>query len=109
MNLWHFRSRNYRVDWVMALIYLGLVGSLLPLCGLYADYEAFNPRHEFKLLAIWAAKKSVHLMWRIITTEYVSCLWIFLVMIGTVGVQTSDKKVHPVPRFLCGLLRKCFN
>ena len=108
MNLWHFRSRNYRADWLMALIYFGLVSSLFPLCGLYADYEAFNPEHKVYQLILWILKKIATLMWRILTSENVSLLWIFVVVIGAVGIQAADKKIHPVLRVICGLLREFF-
>lgn len=107
MNLWHFRSRNYRVDGVMALVYFGLVSSLFPLCGLYADYEAFNPDHELDLLVVWSLQKIGILMWRVVNSENVSLLWSCVVLAGAVSIQSTDKKLHPVLSFIFGLLRKC--
>ena len=109
MNLWHFRSRNYRADWLMALVYFGLVSSLLPLCGLYSDYEAFNPKHDVNLLIIWSLRKTGILMWRIVTSENVSLLWSCVVLIGAVGLQAVDKKIHPVLRLFFALVRKLFD
>ncbi len=103
MNLWHFRSRNYRADWLMALVYFGLVSSLFPLCGIYADYEAFNPNHDLKLLVIWCMRKVAGLMWRVVTSENVSLFWSSVVLFGAVGLQSSDKKMHPLLRLLFGL------
>lgn len=106
MNLWHFRSRNYRADWVMAIVYFGLVASLFPLCGIYADYEAFNPGHDFGLLIIWSVRKVTSLMWRVVTSENVSLLWSCVVLFGAIGLQSPDKKMHPFLRLSCAIIRK---
>ena len=38
LNIWQFRWRNWRMDVLWGLLYLGIVSSLLPLCGIYESY-----------------------------------------------------------------------
>jgi len=35
LNIFHFRWRNWRMDLVWAIMYIGIVSSLFPLCGIY--------------------------------------------------------------------------
>lgn len=35
LNIFHFRWRNWRMDVVWAVMYIGIVSSLFPLCGIY--------------------------------------------------------------------------
>jgi len=90
----------------MALVYFGLVSSLFPLCGLYAEYETFNPEHKVYRLITWSIRKVGSLVWRVITVENVSLFWSCVVLMGCVGIQAVDKKIHPFLRVICGLLRK---
>jgi hypothetical protein len=107
MNLWHYRWRNFRTDWLMALCYFGIVSSLFPLCGIYEDYEAFNPRHDLYLLILWSLGKIGGLMWRIVTSENVSLFWSCVVLMGGLIMQASDIKMHPAARFSFALCREC--
>mmetsp|Transcript_9815 Transcript_9815/g.10864 ORF Transcript_9815/g.10864 Transcript_9815/m.10864 type:complete len:1205 (-) Transcript_9815:65-3679(-) len=104
MNLWHFRRRNYRTDWLMALVYFGIVSSLFPLCGIYADYEAFNPDHELGLFVVWSLRKVGSLMWRIITEENASLFWTFVLVLGCIAIQASDNKMNPKLRLMVSCL-----
>ncbi|GMI09203.1 hypothetical protein TrRE_jg2669, partial [Triparma retinervis] len=38
LNIWQFRWRNWRLDFLWGFLYLGISSSLLPLCGIYASY-----------------------------------------------------------------------
>jgi len=40
LNVWQFRWRNWRLDVLFVVIYIGIVASLLPLCGVYSSYAA---------------------------------------------------------------------
>jgi len=39
LNILNFRWRNWRMDVVWAVIYIGIVSSLFPLCGIYGMFE----------------------------------------------------------------------
>ena len=41
LNIFHFRWRNWRFDVVWAVIYIGIVSSLFPLCGIYGRFESY--------------------------------------------------------------------
>ena len=46
LNIWQFRWRNWRMDVLWGLLYMGIASSLLPLCGIYASYVEVRSNEE---------------------------------------------------------------
>ena len=80
--MWHFRWRNWTFDLVWAVSYLGNVASFFPLCGIFADYESFNPTYDPLLLPFWLLKKVGSLFVRLLLSERVSLLSAFELVWG---------------------------
>jgi hypothetical protein len=105
-NLYNFRARNWRCDSIFAILYIGIVSSLFPLCGIYADYMAFNPGHRPILFPVYVMTKIGSLMSRIIVSERVSFFFCFVVVLGCFALQGSDHKIKPPLRIFVVLSRK---
>ena len=91
--MWHFRWRNWTFDLVWAVSYLGNVASFFPLCGIFADYESFNPTYDPLLLPFWLLKKVGSLFVRLLLSERVSLLSAFGLMLTSIITQMADGKI----------------
>lgn len=99
LNMWNFRWRNWRCDLVFAFLYLGIVSSLYPLCGILDEYEDFNPQHDHFFLVLWLLKKIWSLIMRIVSAEkwsLLSCSGFFIIALA---LQTPEHHVKPAKRF----------
>ena len=105
-NLYNFRARNWRCDSIFAVLYIGIVSSLFPLCGIYAEYKTYNPEHRPILLPFYVLMKVGSLMLRIIVSERVSFFFCCLIIIGSFTLHGSDHKIRPAVRIFVSLSRK---
>lgn len=104
LNMYHFRWRNWRCDFIFAITYMVLVSSLLPLCGIYDDYDRFNPEHEISKVPLWVIKKIGFLIIRVFSTERLSLVCCCMVMIGTHSLTAHEQNMRPVTRVIWGLV-----
>merc|ERR1712238_60379 len=98
LNMWYFRSRNWRCDIVWAIAYLGVAYSMFPLCGIYANFLAVHEKNGNIVIFPWLVKIIIGLLYRIVTSEKVSFVFVSLIMTLSF-MTTSDRKLSPSLRF----------
>jgi len=99
MNMNNFRWRGWRCDLIFAVLYLGVVSSLFPLCGIHDDHEAFNPNHNPLLLLQWVVRTIGSLMLRVMSSEDVSLFCFCGICFGALALQSPDHKMSPCLRY----------
>eukprot|EP00547_Thalassionema_nitzschioides_P009961 CAMPEP_0194229198 /NCGR_PEP_ID=MMETSP0156-20130528/43766_1 /TAXON_ID=33649 /ORGANISM="Thalassionema nitzschioides, Strain L26-B" /LENGTH=920 /DNA_ID=CAMNT_0038961739 /DNA_START=678 /DNA_END=3440 /DNA_ORIENTATION=- len=97
--MYNFRWRGWRCDFLFASLYLGIVSSLIPLCGIYDDYEEFNPENEFWWLCVWLIKTVGTLCIRVFTSERFSLFCVLSFFFLTLALQSQEARVKPAQRF----------
>jgi len=99
LNMYQFRWRGWRCDLIFAVTYLGIVSSFFPLCGIYEDYEQFNPNHELRLLFVWLARMVVSLVLRMISSEWYSLICFLGVLLMMIALQAPEHHIKPLQRY----------
>jgi hypothetical protein len=103
LNMYHFRWRNWRCDFIFAIVYMVIVSSLFPLCGIYDDYDDFNPDHEISKVPIWVIKKVGFLILRVFSAERLSLVCCLVIMVVTHLMTAHEHNMGPAARVLWSL------
>uniref|UniRef100_A0A7S3PVC3 Calcineurin-like phosphoesterase domain-containing protein n=1 Tax=Chaetoceros debilis TaxID=122233 RepID=A0A7S3PVC3_9STRA len=107
LNMWNFRWRNWRCDLIFASLYLGIVSSLYPLCGILDDYEVFNPTHDNFKFVIWLVQKIWSLFLRIVFSERMSLLCCVGFLFGALALQPISPNVKSRTRYFVAFSHAC--
>jgi len=86
---------------VGAATYFGVASSFFPLCGVYADYLAFNPTSNPLLPVPWLARTVFSLLLEVFSSGRVSA--IFAVFVFVTLYSITDPKLKSTTRLFWGL------
>jgi hypothetical protein len=73
LNIWQFRWRNWRMDILLGILYIGIVHSLLPMCGIYDSFAAAALNGTVMAHVQWYFSTMVYLSMSIYRSTVLSC------------------------------------
>ncbi|GMH85648.1 hypothetical protein TrVE_jg6357 [Triparma verrucosa] len=100
LNIWQFRWRNWRMDVLWGVLYLGIVSSLLPLCGIYASYVQDAEGKGLLPHVLWYVQTLVQLLSSIFSSGRLSALLVPATLFGL--FQLCDETISPKLRIFWG-------
>ena len=102
LNIWQFRWRNWRLDFLWGFLYLGISSSLLPLCGIYKSYvdAAYNKGALAHLE--WYFGQLASLVVDVFRTGHISLILLPATVIALYNLCEEGAGLGPKKRFFWG-------